>query len=71
MSKTIQTSSGGIFTAEQTAELARLKQYFPYRIVWGGIDADTGEFYTGADCDRRKLNAFLRKKPGNIVATFG
>ena len=61
---------GSVFNAEQRRELAQLKQYFPYRIVWGGFDSETHEFVTGADCDRRRLNAFLRKKPGNIAATI-
>lgn len=55
-----------IFTVEQEAELARLKSYFPFRIVWGAV-SDSGEFVSGASTTRRHLNAYLRKT-GWIVA---
>lgn len=60
-----------IFTQEQEAELRRMKAYFPWRIVWGGIDGRSHEFSTHADTTRRHLNAFLRANPGNIAATIG
>mgnify|MGYP000866640470 FL=1 len=63
-----QEPTGSVFSPAQEADLRRLKSYFPSRIVWGGFDAN-GEFYTGADHTRRRMNAFLRK-PGHIVATI-
>lgn len=58
---------GNLFNAEQLRTLSFLKAHFPFRIVWGGFDAN-GEFHSGADYTRHRLNAFLRK-PGHIVAT--
>lgn len=66
--KTIEVRAS-IFTAEQEAELRRMKSYFPYRIVWGCIVPDTQEFFMRADRNRRQLNAALRK--GYLVATVG
>lgn len=58
-----------IFTAEQEAELRRLKQHFPFRIVWGCVNVNTQEVTYHADYDRRGINRELRK--GNLVATIG
>ena len=58
-----------IFTAEQEAELKKIKQYLPYRIVWGAINPQDQSFHTGADFDRRRINDRLRK--GWLVATIG
>ena len=58
-----------IFTAEQEQELKRLKEMLPFRIVWGAINPQNQEFCTGADFDRRRLMAKLRK--GWLVATMG
>ena len=33
-----------MLTPQQTAELQRIKQWFPHRIVFGVIDKDTREF---------------------------
>lgn len=49
------------FNAEQLAEMARLKQYFPFRIVWGAIDPRTGEFRCSANPKRRQANDLIRK----------
>ncbi len=58
-----------IFTVEQEQELQRLKSMLPFRIVWGAINPQNDEFVTGADYDRRRLMAKLRK--GWLVATIG
>lgn len=65
----MQAEKASIFSAEQEAELLRLKQYFPFRIVWGAV-SNNGEFVSGADLTRRRLNQYLRKQ-GWIVATVG
>ena len=41
----------------QIAEVARLKQYFPFRIVWAMLDKNTGEFEAYTHYNRRKMNA--------------
>lgn len=43
----------------------RLKQYFPYRIVWGVLNAITNEFSAFASSDKRAMNKELRA--GNSV----
>lgn len=45
---------------EQEKQLRRLKQYFPYRIVYAVV-MPNGEFKTYADVTKRKMNSFLRK----------
>lgn len=60
--------NGSVFTEEQGNELRRLKQYFPYRIVWGEIIPDTQKFTAYASHDRRRLNKSLRS--GNLVAVL-
>lgn len=42
-------------------EMKRLKGYFPYRIIWGGYDPETGDFESGAVATMRIPNAQLRK----------
>jgi hypothetical protein len=59
-----------IFTVEQENELKRLKSYFPFRIVWGAVNAHTGEFVSGANCTRRQAMNYARK-PEWLVATVG
>jgi len=56
-------------TTEQSTQLANLKRYYPYRIVWGAISPDGTDFYTGADYDKRKCNAKARK--GWTVYIYG
>lgn len=44
--------------ADQKAELARLKGYFPFRVVWGAINPSTGEWRcaaAGSKCQPNKL----------------
>lgn len=58
-----------LFTREQEAELRLIKSYFPFRVVWGAV-SNNGEFITGADYTRRRLNSYVRKA-GWIAATIG
>jgi hypothetical protein len=46
-------------TTDQENQLKRLKQYFPYRIIFGVI-YPTGEFETYAEHDKRKMNKFVK-----------
>ncbi len=39
-------------------ELKRLKEYFPFRIVWCAVK--DCEWVTGADLTRRNLNKYIR-----------
>jgi hypothetical protein len=52
-------------TLSQKEEMKRLKQYFPYRIVWACINSVTGEFSAQASSDKRAINKELRA--GNQV----
>lgn len=52
-------------TNEQTLELARLKAYFPYRIVFCVIDKDTGKFESYAKTTMHTANKAARN--GHIV----
>ncbi len=45
--------------AEET-EMRRMKQYFPYRIVYGVVDKETSEFRTYASATMRQANGFAR-----------
>lgn len=47
-------------TAEQQAELARLKAWFPFRIVYGAISPD-GVWESAAVTTMRQPNALARK----------
>jgi hypothetical protein len=55
-------------TANQTQELANLKNWFPYRIVFGVIDKATGEFSAYAKTTMHTANNLARK--GHLVAIF-
>jgi hypothetical protein len=44
---------------EQEKELMRLKEYFPFRIVFGVLYKN-GKFETYAENTRRRLNSFAR-----------
>ncbi len=47
--------------ASLVEDVKRLKAYCPYRICWGAFKAsDPTDTFTGADYDKRKLNAKLR-----------
>lgn len=47
-------------TEEQMIELARLRQWYPYRIVFGAYLERTGEWHTYADHTKRRMNRMLR-----------
>lgn len=49
---------------QQTAELVRLKAYFPFRIVFGVLKHD-GTFEAYANTDKRIMNKLARQ--GNAV----
>jgi len=53
---------------ENENDLLQLKQYFPYRIIFGVILPD-GSFEAHAEYNKRKLNKFL-KTPGCTVYMF-
>lgn len=48
-------------TDSQIEELQRLKDYFPYRIIFGVIDKDTGEFEAWCKTTNHVLNRKLRE----------
>jgi hypothetical protein len=45
----------------QLTDLRRLKNYFPYRVVWLAISPDGSDWRTGADSTKHKVNALARK----------
>jgi hypothetical protein len=47
-------------TAEQIAQVTRMKNMLPFRIVWAMIDKDSGAFSTWAHYDRRQMNKATR-----------
>ena len=65
----MQGEKASIFTTEQEEQLRNLKAHFPFRIVWGAVNADTGEFEAQATSDRRRLMKRLRA--GWLVAIVG
>jgi len=42
-------------------DMARLKLYFPYRIVWGAINPATNELVSAASITKRQANDYVRK----------
>lgn len=46
-------------TPEQTAEMQRIKSYFPYRIVYGAVK--DGEWQCGAVTTKREPNRLARE----------
>ena len=54
-----------MLTESQISELKRLKAYYPYRIVFGVIDKQSGEFTTWCKTTKHAMNAQARK--GNQV----
>ena len=56
-------------TDSQNTELTRLKQYFPYRVVWGAIHPDTNEWFASANTTKRQMNAYVKK--GWVVFQVG
>ena len=55
-------------TEAQIAEMRRTKQYFPYRIVFGVLDKDTGEFSVWAKPTKHAMNRLVRE--GHAVFTL-
>lgn len=54
--------------AELVESVRALKRWVPYRICWGAFrPSDPSDTLTGADIDKRKFNAALRK--GYLVFT--
>ena len=47
-------------TTKQQNELARLKAYFPFRVVFGVLDKDTGEFSAYAKTTMHTANRMVR-----------
>jgi len=50
-----------LLTSEQRQELARLQAYYPYRIIYGMIDKDSGEFFASAVISMRIPNKMARE----------
>ena len=50
-----------LLSEQQEQELRRLKQYFPYRIVFGVIDKDTSQFQTYVKRTMHTANNMTRK----------
>jgi hypothetical protein len=57
-----------MFTESQIKELANLKGYMPFRIVFGCIDKATGEFSAYAKTTMHTANKLARQ--GHHVAIF-
>ena len=56
-------------TEAQQSELARLKAYMPFRIVWGAVNPDTKEFVCAASFTKRQANDYARKGWQVFIAT--
>ena len=56
-------------TDTQKNELVRLKQYFPYRIVFGVVDKDSGEFTSYALPTKHLCNKKVREGHSVFVVT--
>lgn len=50
-----------MLTEKQNAELVRIKGYFPYRIVFGVVRKDTGEFEAYAKTTMHTANRLARE----------
>jgi len=57
-----------MFTDAHKTELTNLKNWFPFRIVFGVIDKTTGEFSAYAKTTMHTANNLARK--GHLVAIF-
>ena len=55
-------------TPAQVSELSRLKAYFPFRIVFGVVNKDTGEFEAWAKQTMHTANRLSRE--GHRVFVF-
>jgi hypothetical protein len=49
-----------VLNESQANEIARMKAYFPYRIVFGVIDKNTGEFFVYAKPTKHTMNKLAR-----------
>jgi hypothetical protein len=58
------TEAAGL-APEHVAEMRRQKEYFPYRIVYGVLDPETGKFEARATTTRRPINVLVRE--GKVV----
>lgn len=54
-------TTNATLTKEQKEELAKLKEHFPYRIVFGVIRKDTGEFQAWCKTTMASANCLARK----------
>lgn len=50
-----------MLSIEQSNELIRVKQYFPFRIVFGVIDKDTGKFDVYVKTTKHAANKLSRE----------
>lgn len=48
------------FTSEQLAQMRRLKEYFPYRVVYGAL-SPSGEFEANAQTTKRRAMKLARE----------
>ncbi len=55
------TDTRAKLTQEQQDELLRLRQYFPFRLVWGSLDPFGGRWAAHATMDKREMKALVRK----------
>lgn len=55
-----------MITEEHKELLKRLKQFYPYRIVWGAVHKETGQFLHGTCFNKRRPN-MLRKQGFHVV----
>ena len=46
---------------QQIAEVAKMKQYFPFRIAYGALNPQTGEFFASAATTMLPLNKRIRE----------
>lgn len=56
---------GPVPSEAQVAEMRRVKSYFPYRIVFGVFDKETGEFSVWAKTTKHSMNRLVRE--GHLV----
>ena len=53
---------------QQVAEMRRMKSYFPYRIVFGVFDKDSGDFFVYSKTTKHTMNRLVRE--GHAVFTL-
>ena len=59
----MNTQDSDILTKDQNVELRRLKAYFPFRIAWAVVNAETGEFHCGSSYTTKPVKTYMRKGP--------